>query len=154
MNPEAKTELKTRLLAWCRQHQEELATTARLAMETAQASANEQKGTMGDKFESFREQCQIDRDLFARQLAEHLAGLETLSRLDGHVLHLTVRPGAVVITDQGRFLVALSLGEILLDEARYVAISVQSPLCRAMLGKATGDTFTFGPKTYQVVEIF
>ena len=65
-----KNDLKRQLLQECLRIQNEQISAAKTAMNEAQESANEHHGAMEDKFESFREACQIQRDMFARQLDE------------------------------------------------------------------------------------
>lgn len=116
-------------------------------MEDVQASANEHNGAMEDKFESFRENCQIQRDLFARQLDEALAGLAILHRIEAEpVVTTTVGLGSLVQTDRGgRFFVAISLGAVAdpAGEAAWLAVSLHSPIGQAMMGKRQGESFTF-----------
>ena len=75
-------ELKKQLLQECLRIQNEQINAARTAMDEAQQSANEHQGAIEDKFESFREACQIQRDMFAKQLAEGLNILQILKRIN------------------------------------------------------------------------
>lgn len=129
MTTKQRATLRCQLLEECRRTQQQKADTARQAMELVQESANESQGAIEDKFESFREACQIQRDLFARQLDEALTGLQVLQRVSD------VRPpkdqpslGSVVVTDSQTFFVALSLGEIHVEGQPYFVISAFSPL--------------------------
>src|SRR4051812_37353397 len=91
--------LKKLLLDECFKIQQQLVGNAKRAMELAQESANDEKGKMGDKFESFREQCQIDRDMFAKQLQEALGILDTLKKINIAKENEGILPGSVLITD-------------------------------------------------------
>src|SRR5687767_6895540 len=73
--------LKQRLLAECLRLQNSQIQTAKSAMDEAQQSANEHQGALEDKFESFREACQIQRDMFAKQLDEAITTLSVLKRI-------------------------------------------------------------------------
>ena len=150
---------KTALLAECRRRQQAKADTARQAMEEAQASANGASGAMEDKFESFREACQIQRDLFARQLDDTLSGLAVLTRLQA--AHATAPPtvaglGALVETDQGgRFFLALSLGPVPdpAGGAPWLVVSTGAPIGQALVGRRVGETFAFRGESHRVVAI-
>ena len=150
---------KAALLTECRRRQQEKADAARHAMNEAQASANEASGAMEDKFESFRENCQIQRDLFARQLDDALTGLAVLQR----VAALPPAPaivaglGALVETDRGgRFFLCVSLGPVPdpAGGAPWLAVSTSSPIGQALVGRHVGDALTVRgePHRIQAVE--
>ena len=148
--------LKVFLLAECRRRQQAKADTARQAMNDVQASANDASGAMEDKFESFREACQIQRDLFARQLDEALTGLAVLNRLDAGAAPLVVGVGALVETDRGgQFFLAVSLGPVSgpAGGAPWLVVSTASPIGQALVGRRVGDTLTFRGETHRVTAL-
>lgn len=146
---------KAALLAECRRRQQEKADTARHAMNEAQASANEASGAMEDKFESFRENCQIQRDLFARQLDDALTGLAVLQRVADQPASPPVVAGlgALVETDRGgRFFLTVSLGPVPdpAGGAPWLAVSTSSPIGQALVGRRIGDPLTFRGEAHRV----
>jgi hypothetical protein len=144
---------KKELLDECLKQQNKLAQTAKNAMLQAQESANEQKGTMGDKFESFREQCQIDRDMYARQYEEALKVLNVINKIDPEKNNEAAALGAIVITDTQQFFISASLGTIKMDDQVFVAISTSSPMFQAMAGKKKSESFSFRDKKFLIKEI-
>ncbi|WP_240773397.1 hypothetical protein [Pontibacter sp. SGAir0037] len=126
---------------------------AKAAMDDAQESANEHHGAMEDKFESFREACQIQRDLYARQLDELLTTMALLKRINATKTNADVSFGAIVQTDLQNYFIGVSLGEIKLEGESYYAISGMSPLYKAMEGKTTGETFQFRGKSYTIKQV-
>jgi hypothetical protein len=149
---ETKT-LKQQLLTQCIAIQENNVKTAHEAMLASQESANEQKGTMGDKYESFREQMQIDRDMYARQYDEGMQVMKDLNKIDPEAMQAAAALGAVVITDKQKFFVSASLGQIVIGNETYMAISTHSPLFKAMAGKKSGEAFSFRDKSYSVQQV-
>lgn len=153
----ASSSPKLTLLAECRRLQQEKADAARRAMDDAQASANDASGAMEDKFESFREACQIQRDLFARRLDEALTGLATLRRLEEHPTRATVAGlGALVETDRGgRFFLAVSLGPVPnpAGGAPWLVVSTGSPIGQALVGRRVGETFSFRGETHRLTAV-
>ena len=124
---------------------------AKEAMMGAQAEANQQKGTMGDKYESFREQMQIERDRHAERYDKALQSLEVLRRIDISVSKSTVSLGALVSTDQRVYFIGAGAGVIKMPDGRsFVALSTATPLFLAMAGLRPGDTFSF-PDKRQVI---
>lgn len=147
-------ETKKRLLQECTKLLNAQIKAAKDAMDEAQESANEHQGAMEDRFESFRENCQIQRDLYARQLDELIRTLNILRQINATKVNLEVSPGAVVHTELQNYFIGVSLGEIKLEGESYYAISGLSPLYKAMAGKTAGEAFTFRDKSYKVLQVF
>jgi transcription elongation GreA/GreB family factor len=149
-----KLQLKKELLDACLNIQNQLVKNAKDAMELAQESANDEKGKMGDKFESFREQCQIDRDMYAKQYQEALSLLNTLNKITISKENEIVLLGSVVITDVQNIFVAVSIGSIKAGDQDFFAVSTQSPIFKAMMGKKKGESFSFRDKIYKIKDTF
>lgn len=147
--------LKRALREACVLLQQEKVAHARQAMEDVQESANEHQGSIEDKFESFREACHIQRELFARQHEEAMRGLEVLQRLpEAHLTQGVPGLGSVVETDVHTYYISISLGEFFVDGQAYCAISAFSPLFLAMAHHRAGDTFQFRGRNYHVKAIY
>ncbi|MFD2515493.1 hypothetical protein ACFSRY_16590 [Pontibacter locisalis] len=127
---------------------------AKEAMDEAQKSANEHQGAMEDKFESFRENCQIQRDMYARQLDELISTMALLRRINATKTSSEVAFGAVVHSELQNYFIGVSLGELKVDGESFYAISSMSPIFKAMAGKKTGETFVFRDKEYRITQIF
>ena len=148
-------ETKKRLLQECSKTLSTQIMAAKDAMNAAQESANEHQGAMEDKFESFRENCQIQRDLYARQLDELMRTMGILRNINATKLNKEVSLGAVVHTTFQNYFIGVSLGEVKLEDGEsYFAISGMSPLYKVMAGKTSGEEFTFRDKTYKILQVF
>ncbi|CAN5222138.1 hypothetical protein BH23BAC1_BH23BAC1_26520 [soil metagenome] len=147
-------ELKKRIYEESLRKQEALVKTSNEAMLQAQESANEEKGALGEKFESFREQCQLDRDMYAKQLQEAMTGYANLKQIQVEKEYDKVTAGAVVITDTQSLFIAVSIGSIKVDSKNFFVISTQSPLYQAMSGLKKDETFNFRDKNHKIIEVF
>ncbi|WP_227006419.1 hypothetical protein [Rufibacter latericius] len=147
-------EIKHRLLDECLRQQTDFVDHARQAMEEAQSSANESQGAIEDKFESFREACHIQRDMFAKQLDEAIGKLSILKRIVRSKVNEDVSLGSIVRTDAQNYFISVSLGEINIDGEKYFAISAASPVFQAMAGKTKGESFTFRDKKITILDLF
>lgn len=156
LSPETseKTELKLQLLKECRKIVKDQVANAKNAMDEAQESANEHQGAIEDKFESFREACQIQRDMFAKQLEEALSRQALLNRVVATKLNKDIMLGSIVKTDALNYFVSVSLGEVKMNEEGFFAISAMSPVFKAMVNKQQGETFDFMGKKVRILEIF
>jgi len=98
---------------------------------------------MGDKFESFREQMQIERDRHAEQYTKLLHSLELLSAIKTDLICKKVESGAIVKTKDSNYFIAVALGKHLIEGENYIVLSPSSPLGQALLGKRKGEDFDF-----------
>ncbi len=149
-----KPEVKHELLNACLAVQQKKVDNANAAMKQAQESANGEKGSMGDKFESFREQMQIDRDMHAKQYDEASEVLATMLKIDADKPNTLVALGAVALTDFQNLFISASLGQVKVGENTFVAVSLSSPIYLILAGKKKGDRFTFRDKEYKILDVF
>jgi transcription elongation GreA/GreB family factor len=124
--------------------------------EIREASQNETKSSMGDKYETAREMLQQDINLNMERLAnakadenvlKHVSLQQTATNGD------SVELGNLVKTNNGWFYIAISLGHLTLGNDKYYAISLLSPMGQQLKGKSAGDTFTLNGKLLQIEEI-
>jgi transcription elongation factor GreA len=64
-----------------------------------------------------------------------------------------VAPGAYIETDHFNCLVAFATTPFMVDGKTVVGISIDSPIYASMLGKKENDSFAFGGRTYQILQI-
>jgi hypothetical protein len=146
--------IKKEVLNKCLEFQTSFINTAKKAMDEAQESANEEKGSNEEKFDSFRETMQIARDMHARQLAEGIDGLALLKRIAIAPLVDHVKLGSIVCTNLQNYFISASLGEIEQGGKSYMAISTMTPLYQALAGKQKGDKFSFRNTEYKILDVF
>lgn len=153
-NQTTKQQLKKKLFEFCLQQQYDRVDTAQKAVEDAAETAKQEDTSVEEKFESFRTQMQADRDMFAKQLSEARDGLNTLHKIELERQIEAVSLGAVVITNAQKLFISINIGQVKMDNESYYAISLESPLCKAMMGKKVGESFIFRDKTIKVEDIF
>ncbi len=125
--------------------------TAEQAMHRAQEAANEEgKSSAGDKYETGRAMMQIERDKAAQQLDESLKlkrileGIRTDARVD------KVSLGAVVLSDEVNFYIAISVGKIQVEEKSFIAMAANAPVAMLLMGLKQNDTFHFNGRQHVV----
>jgi transcription elongation GreA/GreB family factor len=97
------------------------------------------------------EQALLSKEM--RFAKEEMATLQSL-RSDVRTAHSQAELGAVVLTDQTRFYICVSIEQFQADGDSYVGLSVRSPLFQKMQGKKTGERFTWRKKKYKIIAIF
>jgi transcription elongation GreA/GreB family factor len=128
--------------------------TAQEAIRMAQESANDEtKSSAGDKYETGRAMMQLEIEKNLTQLEEALKQKKLLDSINIELQPLKIQNGSLVSTDQGNFFVAVSVGMVVIENKSYAVVSAQSPIGSRLIGLKTGDTFSFGNKTYQINEI-
>lgn len=114
---------------------------------------SETKSTAGDKHETGRAMLQLEREKLGQQL-ETVEQLKiTLSKIDTSKSNNTVCLGSVVYTTQNNYFMAISAGEIKLDNCSFYAISPNTPIGKLVLGKTTGDTFSFRGSSFVITSV-
>jgi hypothetical protein len=148
------TTLKKDLYALCVDYVKARIETAKQAIADAQQSADEEtKSSAGDKYETGREMMQQETDRNQAQLNEANKLLIALNQINIDTISLTATPGSLVITDGGKFYLAISAGAINLNGEGYFAVSPASPIGGKLLGCKTGDEFNLNGKLYRVKEV-
>jgi len=153
---EEQLKRKQHLLTECLRLQTANIEQLRGAMLDAQQSANDNEDDTEEKlFNSYREEMQNKRDMFARQLDQALDDMALLSKVTATVANKDVSLGAVVETSQGQKLfISISLGKVVADGETFFAISPSAPLFKAMAGKKKGDTYDFRDQKVTIREVF
>ncbi len=123
-------------------------------MAYAQKSANEEtKSSAGDKYETGRAIAQMERDKGAIQLAEVLKLKKVIDQINPGSKAKGVGLGSIVYTDQGVFLIAVSLGAIEIGNVKIISISPISPLGQKFIKRAAGDLVIFNDTKYSILEV-
>lgn len=153
---EEQLKRKQHLLTECLRLQTANIEQLRGAMLEAQQSANDNEDDTEEKlFNSYREEMQNKRDMFARQLDQALDDMALLSKVTATVANKDVSLGAVVETSSGQKLfISISLGKVVADGEAFFAISPSAPLFKAMAGKKKGDTYDFRDQKVTILEVF
>ena len=147
--------VKQQLFDLCLTYITQRLATAKQAIQIAQASANEEtKSSAGDKYETGRAMMQLEIEKNTVQLAEAQKLKQILDQIHPEKETQKVQPGSLVITDQGNFYIAISVGQISLNEKTYFAIAPSSPVGIKLAGRSAGDEFTFNNRTYSIRAIY
>ncbi|GAA4305564.1 GreA/GreB family elongation factor [Aestuariibaculum suncheonense] len=114
---------------------------------------SETKSTAGDKHETGRAMLQLEREKAGQQLAEINKTKEVLSKVDVKTTSKKVRLGTVVFTSQVNYFIAVSLGELKVDDVVFFAISPGTPIGKLLLGKEIGDDVYFRGQAFRILNI-
>jgi hypothetical protein len=147
--------IKEQLYKLCVQYVDQRIATASDAIQTAQTSANEEtKSSAGDKYETGRAMMQLEIEKNTVQLNEAQKLRQILVNIDPQKQALTVRPGSLVVTDQGNFYIGIGAGQLKLDGHVYFAVASTSPIGIQLMNKSKNDTFLFNKKSFHIKEVW
>ena len=125
------------------------------AIFNVQNAANEEsKSSMGDKYETGRAMAQNDRAMLEVQKGEFLNDKSVLENINFNQVSKNIRPGSIVETSIGIFLLSISLGKIVLDGKSIMLISVKSPIGTLLLGKNKSDKLNLNGKLIEVLNFY
>lgn len=146
--------IKPALLAACREYIEQRIANAREAIAAASdAVAADTKSSAGDKFETTREMMQQELNRHQQLLTDASRMEQSLNQLDIGIHKESVRAGSLVITSEGNFFIAISIGRIQINGTSYWIVSPVSPLGQRLIGTKVGQPIAFNGKTYHITEI-
>lgn len=124
------------------------------AMDDAQEEANFHKGAMESRYDSFKEEAQRKKDAHAKQ---HFILSELFKQASSLTLkqHSTIQFGSLVETSLQNFFILGYLGTdpIVIEENKYLPISLISPLGKLLFNKKAGDIITFNNKSIQIISV-
>ena len=148
------SQLKREVYNLCQDYINARIQTVKTAMDTAQASANDEtKSSAGDKYETGRAMMQLELEKNSVQLAEANKLRQTLSQLDPDKHTDTVQMGSLVTTNHGLFYLSISAGQLNLKDTLVFAISNVSPVGVKLAGLKKGDCFQLNGKEYTIQQV-
>lgn len=118
-----------------------------------QAANDDTKSSAGDKYETGREMMQQEKNRITAQLNEANKLMVALNHTSTKGNSFVADNGSVVITDNGRFYLAISAGNIIVDGEAFIAVSPASPIGMKLKGLKAGDIFDMNGKKYNVERV-
>jgi hypothetical protein len=147
-------DIKSKLYSLCIAYVKQRIDTAKQAINDAQQAASEEtKSSAGDKYETSREMIQQVTDRSQAQLNEANKLLIALNQINVNAVYETAVPGSLIITNNGRFYIAISAGALTVNGDTYFAVSPASPIGLSLRGQKTGGQFSLNGKEYLIENI-
>lgn len=126
--------------------QEKIDTCNSVLQKIDEAKLSDTKSSAGDKFETSREMLQGEEDRTKATLSNAVLLIKTLKQIDPNKSCSSVEPGALILGSMQNYYISVGLGKIEIDGIKYWAISMASPIAKAMRAKVKGEDFTFNGK--------
>jgi transcription elongation GreA/GreB family factor len=146
--------LKELLYTHCMNYVLDRISRIKLEIKKAQSSANEEtKSSAGDKYETGRAMAQLEIEKNTKQLAEAEKLLGMLNSILAENTSSVIIPGSLILTDKGVFYIAISIGQVTIDQNNYFIIAPDSPIGKVFMGKKNGDIVEWNKITYSIKSI-
>lgn len=114
----------------------------------------EEKNSAGDKYETSRENMTQDLNSLEKQIKQSKLDLDELYRLQSiKDTPPTVQEGALVQLGTDWFLLAVSVGQVKVDDKQVFLLSKNSPLGELLLGKKKNEAIQFRGKPQTITEL-
>ncbi|MCW1953801.1 MAG: GreA/GreB family elongation factor [Flavobacteriia bacterium] len=114
---------------------------------------SEGKSSAGDKHETGRAMIQLEREKLAQQRQLNEAAFQRLSALKNKKPSALIGPGSLVKTSLATYYLAVPADPFAYDGQPIYCISPQSPIAQILLGKRSGDSFTFRDSDHEILEV-
>jgi len=132
---------------------ERLITVNKTISDIQNSLQSETKSSAGDKHETGRAMLQLEREKAGHQLAEIEKQKHILQKINIDTKHQKVTLGSVVITTQANYFIAVSAGEIIVDNTVYFAISAATPIAQLLLSKSVDDEIVFRGNGFRILSV-
>mgnify|MGYP001816977343 CR=1 FL=1 len=100
---------------------------------------NETKSSAGDKHETGRAMLHLEMEKTGQQMKVLNEMKLTLEQIDLSTGTSNIGLGSLVTTTRGNFYLAISAGEMKIDDFSCFAVSIVSPIGKDLVGKKVGD---------------
>jgi transcription elongation GreA/GreB family factor len=111
------------------------------------------KSSAGDKYETGRAMAQMELEKNQAALSRTIKLRKELLMMDLEKKFKKVEFGSLVFTKQGNYFISFGLGKITISKQDYYAISLGSPIGKALYQKTSGDTVVFQGREIIVLEV-
>lgn len=118
---------------------------------TGQQYASEQHDSGA---QSMTEGTEEQAALMSEQLLMLVEEMDKLQRIQADDDHDNVHLGSVVLTDQQRFFVSVSIERFKCAGQEYFGVSTKAPIYKAMEGKLKGETFEVNGRAFKIVDLY
>ena len=127
----------------------------RTAMNNAQDLANaETKSSAGDKYETSRAMGHLEKDMYARQLAETGKEMASLLSIECNLIYTTIAPGSLVRCESISYFILAGIGKIDFNEELIYVISPNAPVAKSLLGKKKDNIVSINNNMLKIKEVF
>ncbi len=144
---------KTEVVEACIKYQSTQVDTLKKQLNQILESANDESDGEDEGGESFREQLQVEREMYNKKLREATETLEIVKRIDSKKYSDQISVGSLIKTSEQTFFICTSIGELKINGNSCFVISTSSPIYELLAGKKKGQQYKFRDKVVEILEV-
>ena len=145
-----KTEIYTKCIAVI---DERIDTIKQAVFQVQESLLMETKSTAGDKHETGRAMLHLEQEKLGQQLAGIQVLRGTLKKIRIESTSKQINLGSLVYTTNHNYFIAVSAGSLSYKNDVFYAVSISTPIAKALLSKGVGDKVQFGNSTFTINKI-
>lgn len=111
---------------------------------------NDAKSSAGDKHETALSMMHLEQENISNKIKENLEIRDIISRIDADKVSEKVEFGSVVKINSVMLFFSAALPKVIVDGQSVLAVSVDAPIAKELLGKKLNDTFIFNNCEFKV----
>ncbi len=147
-------DIKEELLNQCKEFANRRSQTVRkIILSNQKALQSETKSSAGDKHETGRAMLQLEMEKASQQLEGVSTMTLILSKINIYNNSKACHLGSLIITDKAKYFLSISAGELVVENKKYFAISVSSPIGKLLLGKRQNELVVFNGNEIKIDQI-
>jgi len=151
----SKLEVKKHLYNYCLEFvKSRLKTINNSILELQQSLDSETKSSAGDKHETGRAMLQIELEKAGKQLLEIQKTKDILKKTDITKSSEIICLGSLVFTTKSNYFIAISAGNISIDDQQFYTISMDTPMGQLLTSKRIGDEVFFRDEKIKIENVF
>lgn len=148
------TNLKLQLIQTCENYVDERINRVLAGIKDLdEALKMESKSSAGDKYETGRAMINLEFDKLLLQLEQYKSLKKTLGFAVQNPNSAKIGLGSLVKTSAANYFISIPAGEILVENEKFYAIGINSPIAQALLGKKVKENFGFNGNTNEILLI-
>ena len=145
---------KQKLIQACSDHlKDKINSLTIIINEVYESSNSESKSSAGDKHETTKAMMQLELEKLGTQLKEAEEQLKEFEKINFTKTFQAVEQGCLLETNKGYFLIAGSIGKLVIEGKTVFVISNKSPLAIAFAGKQSKEKMSFNSVEYSITTI-
>lgn len=133
--------------------EEKIKNFQKMIADLTEDAQNDAKGSAGDKHETALAMMHLEQEKLNQKLKEALEQKAILDSIDISKKNVVISLGSLVYTNSLTFFISQALPIIKIEGNEIVALSPQSPLGRALMGKLPSDEIQFHTALYKIITI-
>ncbi|MEL7533666.1 MAG: hypothetical protein AAFN10_20300, partial [Bacteroidota bacterium] len=150
MNLSLKEQIHTQCLALLDQR---IARLQRSIADAQKAASEDTKSSAGDKFETSREMLKQEINKHNQQLSMAIKMRQQFGQIDPQQQLDKISFGSLAETNEGWYYFSASLGKVQWEEESSFALSMVSPIAKAMANLEVGDEVVFMKRKITILNI-